>query len=1071
MPSEAEIEEPARRRGALRIGCIASLTFGGLLLAGLALVWANRKDIADNVIAAELEKRGIPATYEVETVAGRHQVLRNIVVGDPARPDLTVERAEVIMRYGFGLPSVAEVRLTRPRLYGSYRGGTLSFGALDPLIFTGSKEPFKLPDMRLRVSDGRALLESDYGPVGISLSGNGPLRGGFAGELAASAPRLALGHCEMRGTTLYGKLTVTSERPGFEGPLRLAALACPDQALSVESAALQVTARADQALTRFDGEAGLRAGAARMGTNRLAALGGEGEFTWRAEGLTARYDLDGTDLVTGAARAARVGIDGSLRTRRDFARIEVDARLSGQGVGPGEAAQATLAGAENATRDTLLGPLLARIRGALMAESRASTLSAELTLRRTDGNVSLIVPQATLRSGRGVSLMAVSRVQGVLEPGRNARFSGNFASNGGDLPRLAGRLEQGADGGMQVRLSMADYAAGPSRLAIPELALAWDAGGNLGFSGRARMSGALPGGSAENLALPLSGQWSRAGGLSLWRDCTELRFDALHVASLAVDQQSLTLCPPRGGAIVRYGAQGLRVAAGAPALELSGHLAETPIAIRSGPVGLAWPGALSARQLEVTLGPPETASRFALDDVSAQIGETVAGRFAGADVRLYAVPLDLLGANGAWRYADGRLTLSDGAFRLEDRQGPARFEPLAAEGATLTLEDNRIGAQATLREPLTGREVTDVNLVHDLSSGRGHADLTVPGLAFDRLLQPETLTRLAYGIVANVRGTVTGTGRIDWNESGVTSRGRFSSDSLDLAAAFGPVKGASGTVEFTDLLGLTTAPGQRLHVASVNPGVEVLDGNVTFQLRDGAVLDVEGGTWPFMGGTLTMRPVEITFGAAEERRYVFDIAGLDAARFIERMELGNIAATGVFDGTVPIVFDAMGNGHLEDGLLFSRPPGGNVSYVGELTYKDLGTMANIAFDALRSLDYRQMRVEMNGDLAGEVVTSVRIDGVSQGVGAKRNFLTRAIAGLPIRLDLNVRAQFYALLGNLRSLYDPAAVKDPRSPDVGLLDAQGNPILRDEDGHPLLPAPAAPAPDDTLIQRRESEENR
>ena len=167
----------------------------------------------------------------------------------------------------------------------------------------------------------------------------------------------------------------------------------------------------------------------------------------------------------------------------------------------------------------------------------------------------------------------------------------------------------------------------------------------------------------------------------------------------------------------------------------------------------------------------------------------------------------------------------------------------------------------------------------------------------------------------------------------------------------------------------------------------------------------------------------------------------------------------MFDGTVPIVFDAEGNGHLENGLLLSRPPGGNVSYVGELTYEDLGTMANLAFDALRSLDYTQMRVELNGDLAGEIITSVRMDGVSQGVGAQRNILTRAVAGLPIRLDVNVRAQFYTLLGNLRSLYDPAAVRDPR--DLGLVDAQGNPIP---------PPPAAPTPDENLIQRRESEEN-
>jgi hypothetical protein len=348
----------------------------------------------------------------------------------------------------------------------------------------------------------------------------------------------------------------------------------------------------------------------------------------------------------------------------------------------------------------------------------------------------------------------------------------------------------------------------------------------------------------------------------------------------------------------------------------------------------------------------------------------------------------------------------------------------------------------------------------------GHADLAVPGLVFDRGFQLADLITFDLG-VSNVRGTVSGTGRIDWNEAGMTSTGRFSSESLDFAATFGPVRGASGTVEFTDLLGLTTAPGQRLRVASVNPGIEVTDGTIEFQMRGGEVLAV-GGTWPFMGGTLTMRPVEIRFGAAEERRYVLEIEGLDASRFVEYMELGNISATGIFDGSVPVVFDAEGNGRLEGGLLISRPPGGNVSYVGELTYKDLGAIANFAFDTLRSLDYRQMRVAIDGSLIGEIVTRIRLDGVSQGAGAEKNIVTRAIAGLPIRLDVNIRAPFHGLITELRRLYDPSAVLDPR--DIGLLDAQGN-VIRRETG-PLPPEPVTPEdliPDEAVIQRRESEE--
>jgi hypothetical protein len=1039
-----------------------------LLAIGLAVVWFSRERIADDFIADQLAGYGIEATYKIEHIGGRRQVLRDVVVGDTDRPDLTVDRAEIVLRYRFGYPRVAEVRLRRPRLYGTWRGGKLSFGALDPLIFTGKEEPFEFPDIRLGVTDGRALLESDYGPVGLKLTGGGHLRGGFIGELAASAPQLTGAGCIVEKATLYGRVSVSDERPAFAGPLRFARLACDGQDLALERGAIRIDGRADSKLASFDARGGLRTGAATYAGASLAGLSGTTQVSWRDGGLTARYDLAGDGLATALAAVSRIELDGSLRARRNFERIELDADVDGRGVRPGAALDRVLADAAGATRDTLLGPLLDRVRRQLAAEGKASRLAAEVTVRRTDGRATVAVPQARWQGSSGSTLLALSRFQLAGAGAAAPRFSGGFSTGGEGLPHIAGRMEQQPGGAVRVVASMAPYAAGGSRLAIPELVLVQRANGAIGFAGRALASGALPGGSADDLQVPLSGNWSRSTGLAMWHDCAALRFDRLQLANLTLERRGLTLCPPHGSAIVRYDGRGLRIAAGASSLDVAGRLGGTPIAIRSGPVGLAYPGAISARRLLVTLGPADTASTFAIDDLGAQIGKDIAGRFAGTDVRLFAVKLDVLGASGAWRYAGGRLALSDGSFRLADRTEPRRFEPLMARGASLSLEDNLIVADALLREPTTDRAVTTVALRHDLASGRGHADLAVAGLTFDEKFQPTLLTPNAFGVVANVAGTVAGTGRIDWTESGITSGGRFSSESLDFAAAFGPVKGASGTIEFTDLLGLTTAPNQRLRVASVNPGIEVVGGEIGIELRGGEVLALTGGTWPFMGGTLTMRPVEVHIGAAEERRYVLEIEGFDAARFVEYMQLGNFSARGIFDGTVPVVFDAEGNGRVVGGLLVSRPPGGNVSYVGELTYKDLGAMANMAFAALRSLDFEHMSVAMDGDLTGEIVTRMRIDGVSQGEGAERNIATRAIAGLPIRFDVNLRAPFYSLIGSIKAMYDPSAIRDPRA--LGLLDAQGNMIRRETEGPP--PDPVSPedlTPDEAVIQHRESEE--
>jgi len=563
------------------------------------------------------------------------------------------------------------------------------------------------------------------------------------------------------------------------------------------------------------------------------------------------------------------------------------------------------------------------------------------------------------------------------------------------------------------------------------------------------MSGKLPGGSADNLAMPVRGDWSQTAGLALWRDCAQLGFDRLKLASLDLSRRSLSLCPPRGGAIVRSGPGGLKIAAGVKSLDLAGKLGSSPIRVVSGPVGMAWPGTLTARKVDVTLGARGAASTFRIDRLSAQTGSRIDGTFAGAEVKLEAVPLDLSEMSGRWRYAGGVLSLSQGSLRVTDREQVDRFEPLVANDATLNLKDNRISAVALLREPASQREVLRADIGHDLGTGQGHADLFVDALVFDAAVQPDTLTPLALGVIANANGTVRGTGRIDWSETGVTSTGQFTTDSLDFAAAFGPVSGMSGTIAFTDLLDLVTAPDQKLRVQAINPGIEVNDGLVTFALLPGRILRVEGARWPFLEGTLTLLPVSIPIGSSDPVRYVLVIDGIDAARFIQHIELANLSATGVFDGRLPLVFDKDG-GRIETGSLTSRPPGGNVSYVGELTYKDLTPMANFAFGALRSINYRKMAIQLDGPLDGEIITRVAFDGISQGEGASRNFLTRRIARLPIQFRLNIRAPFMQLVSSMRSLYDPEFIRDPQM--LGLAAPNAAPSGQANPGKPDVQSP-------------------
>src|SRR3546814_11333536 len=114
------------------------------------------------------------------------------------------------------------------------------------------------------------------------------------------------------------------------------------------------------------------------------------------------------------------------------------------------------------------------------------------------------------------------------------------------------------------------------------------------------------------------------------------------------------------------------------------------------------------------------------------------------------------------------------------------------------------------------------------------------------------------------------------------------------------------------------------------------------------------------------------FAEHRQRRLTFTIRGMDAAQFLQQFDFKNLSATGVFDGTLPMVFDEAG-GRIENGHLTVREGGGSLAYVGPVSQHDLGTWGNMAFQALTAIDYKSLTIAMTGTLAAGVVTEDRTD--------------------------------------------------------------------------------------------------
>ena len=218
MSVDAPPAPVSRRSRGRRLLIVAGAVLGVLLIL-LALAWLNRRAATRQVLIGWLEQQGVDADMDIERLEMDGLVAR-IRIGDPANPDVTIERVEV--DYGIGAPwskggigvTPTRIRLVRPVVRASVRGGKLTFGSLDPLIEEFAGRPPR-PDSRsplVIVERARVRLDTDYGPANIL--GDARIDNGKLMRLAARMPATALksGEAEARGLSAAIDLTTTGDR-------------------------------------------------------------------------------------------------------------------------------------------------------------------------------------------------------------------------------------------------------------------------------------------------------------------------------------------------------------------------------------------------------------------------------------------------------------------------------------------------------------------------------------------------------------------------------------------------------------------------------------------------------------------------------------------------------------------------------------------------------------------------------------------------------------------------------------------------------------------------------------------
>jgi len=1009
-----------------RLGLLAVLA---LAMIALGLIWIWRVDIADDYIRDELAHRNVTATYTLDRIGFRTQQVSNLTIGDPANPDLIARRATIQMRVKWnGSFEVYRVVARGVRLKGRQVGTRISWGQVDRLLPPPDPtQPFTLPDLTVDLKDTTVALATAAGPMGFAVEGLGNLSGGFKGKLAVAAHALRPGACTLEQFRAFVDIGVVARRPEVKGPIGAVNFACPASDLRLVQPRLEIDSSFSEAFGSYIGRGRVSLASAEAGENGIAGAVGNISF----EGTPTRT-IGGISFAARQARLARIlaertRFDGRYRLNSSQGVLGLfgDYRSTGVAMAPSMTAAVTdpLASAAG----TPLGPIAAALSTSIRRAASQFDVEGSLRLINQPGGGAVRIERADVRSPTGARVQVGGGGDGVTYywPSYRLRIDGNLATAGGGLPSARVLLRQPRSGApMSGFADIAPYAAGGARLTLGTVRFAARPDGWTQVSTVALLDGPIPSGRVAGLRVPISGRFGTGGALRFGEGCVDTRFASLTAGSLRLGPTRLPLCPA-DGAIVRRAAGGeLAVSAATRNVRLRGSMGESPFGLDAAQIRYA-DDRFTASATSVRMGQPDAPVVINAETLAGRLTGGPTGTFAGADAIIGRVPLRLSEADGTWQVRDGDVSVA-GGLTLTDRAEPAKFYPLRSDDVRFTLADSEIRATGTLRHPPSGTRVTDVTIAHNLTTGAGDAVLDVPAITFGPGLQPEELTPLTEGVIALVQGALSGQGRIAWTGEGeVSSTGEFTTRDMDLAAAFGPITGMSGTIRFTDLLGMVTAPGQVMALESVNPGILVENGVIRYQLLPDQLVKIERGEWPFMGGRLILQETILNFGRPTAKRLTFEVVGLDARTFVDSLGFKELSASGTFDGVLPMIFDDEG-GRIVGGRLDSREGGGTLAYNGVVNRANLGMIGGFAFDALRDLRYRSMIIRLDGYLDGEFATRLSIEGVGLGNTSTQQFL-RSINRIPFNFNVTIKGPFRALIATAKSFTDPTKVIEPALP--------------------------------------------
>lgn len=382
------------------------------------------------------------------------------------------------------------------------------------------------------------------------------------------------------------------------------------------------------------------------------------------------------------------------------------------------------------------------------------------------------------------------------------------------------------------------------------------------------------------------------------------------------------------------------------------------------------------------------------------------------DVSVPQVRVNGMKVHAQGRPEDYRAEHSGGIFKSETMDIPNW--PVSG---TVRFAEGEFTGDAVARIPKANN--TPLNIEYSFKDGAGSAHAVLESLTFKSGgLQPQTIAPALAGKVAAVEGTISADMEVSFANGEIQgSGGVLNIMDMNFGTAPGPVEGLNTQIEFSSLMPFQTAGRQVMTVENFDPGIPLEDGTIEYELVPEGV-KIYSAQWPLNVGAFELDPFTWRYGA-DENRVVMRLNDISIDELLQSVGNEKLEATGTVSGVFPIVVRGL-NVLVDDGYLEAKD-GGIIRFKSEQSQAttdrfqgdrildtwssgDEGVYNDLAREALREFNYRELTASIDGPLDGDVELGVIFNGANEKV----------LNGQPFEFDINVQGELFNILRSFNS---------------------------------------------------------